>query len=679
MARKHTLALLALWAICIVAAAPAHAQSLDEAFAALPGYKLGDSRKPLEVINQEVTRSHADAQARSALAARLAAVLGSDASPDAKDFVLRQLYITATRSEIPAVARLLTDERMSHMARYVLEAMAMSEADGAMRAALGQVQGKLRIGMINSLGNRRDSASAPLIIRALDDAEAGPAAATALGKIATPEAIAALRARLNSPDGALKDAAADAYLLSADALLAAGKASEAAAIYQQMREGSQPQRVQIAGLRGLVQAEPGRAVPLLVEILKGQDAQMAAVAGAMAREIAGTQVTTALASALPTLPASGQLLLIDALHRRGDPAGRSAVLAAARSQDAAIAAAAVKAVGALGNASDVPMLVGLIASGPAEQQAAAREALATLKGQDVDAAVLRAMESASGQVRIDLIKTLSARQASSASASLLKIAASDGADANRVAALEALGVLAGEPEYPQLVRLLVAARTDPERSAASNALIATSQRFRDREQSVDPIVGAMASASPEGKVLLIGALSRVGGDRAIGPVRTSARDGDSRVQEAAIRALTQWPDSAALPDLFALAKSADQKQQVLAVRGLVRIVGIRSNRSSADSLKLYQQILDVASRPDEKKLVINGISDIRDAAAYEMITPFLADRATANEAASAIIKVAGNLRNNPRDRDRTNAALDQVAGSAADDSQKKRAVEAKIK
>ena len=677
MARKHTLALLALCAVCFAAAHTVMAQTLDEAFAALPAYKLGDSRKTLDVITQEVTKSYADAKARAALSARLAAVLATNASHDAKDFVLRQLYVTATKSEIPAVAKFLTDEKLSHMARYVLEAMAMPEADAAMRAALAQTTGKLRIGMINSLGNRRDAASAGAIIALLNDAEAGPAAAAALGKIATPEAIAALKAQLNAPNAILKDAAADAYLLSADALLAAGKKADAAAIYTQMRDAGQPRRVQVAALRGLVQADPAKAVPMLIEILRGQDAGLAAIAAGMAREAQGAEVTAALAAALPTLPSGGQVLLIDALQRRGDAAARPAVLQAAKSADPAVAAAAIKAIGALGSSADVQMLVDLVGKGAAEQKAPAREALAALKGRDTDAAILVAMESATGEAKAELIKTLAARQADAAAASLLKIAAADAADANRIAALDALGALAAEKDFPQVVALLVNAKTDGERTAASNALIAASQRMKDRENSVGPIVAAMGGASAEGKVLLIGALARVGGEKAIVPVRTAAKDADAKVQEAAVRALTQWPDTAALPDLMTLAKAADQRQQILAVRGMVRIVGLRSDRSNADTIKLYRQILDAAQRPDEKKLVIAGIADVRDAAAYDMLTPFLADAATANEAGTAIIKLAGNLRNNQRNR--TDAVLDKIAASAADDSVKKRAAEAKAR
>ena len=141
--------------------------ALDDAWKALPAYKIGQSRKALDTIQQAVVAAQTDTAKRAALAAKLASFLGTDASFEAKDFCCRQLYIIGTKAEVPAVAKLLPDEKLSHMGRYVLEAMADADADTAMREAMSGVQGKLLIGIVNSLGNRRDAKSVPAFVKML--------------------------------------------------------------------------------------------------------------------------------------------------------------------------------------------------------------------------------------------------------------------------------------------------------------------------------------------------------------------------------------------------------------------------------------------------------------------------------------------------------------------------------
>ena len=96
----------------------------------------------------------------------------------------------------------------------------------------------------------------------------------------------------------MKQAVTDAYLLCADQLLAAGQKDQAAAMYTELMAADQPQRIRMAGLRGLVAAQPAKAMPLILEGLKSQDAASQAMACGFARQIPGEDVTKAFAAAL---------------------------------------------------------------------------------------------------------------------------------------------------------------------------------------------------------------------------------------------------------------------------------------------------------------------------------------------------------------------------------------------
>jgi len=226
---------------------------LDQAFEALKTYDWGAERNVLEPINEAVIKCRSDAALKIDLETRQAAALKTPISRDAKDFVCRKLMQIGTAASVPVVAELLTERDLSHMARFALEQNPAPEAAGALRDALPKVSGLLKVGVICSLGQRRDAASVPLLAKLLMDTDAPIArsAALALGSIRTPEAARSLsNAKPTSPETKL--AVTDASLSCAEALLAAGNKADAVALYKSLLGEGQPKQVRIAATRGML-------------------------------------------------------------------------------------------------------------------------------------------------------------------------------------------------------------------------------------------------------------------------------------------------------------------------------------------------------------------------------------------------------------------------------------------
>ncbi len=250
-------AIVAVAVLWIGTVSPAVADdSLDRAFEALKTYHWGSDRAPLTAIDEAVKATYDDAEARGKLQQRLAAVLGTDAPQAAKDFVCRKLSLIGTADSVPALAPLLADEKLSHMARYALERIPGQQATAALRQALPKVKGLLKVGVINSLGARRDVESVPSLVKLLDDADpqVAAAAATALGKIGTAEAAKALEAFLSRSEGKLRLVAADAYLSCAERLLDAGNKAAALGIYRTLSKAEVPKYLRLAAMRGMLTA-----------------------------------------------------------------------------------------------------------------------------------------------------------------------------------------------------------------------------------------------------------------------------------------------------------------------------------------------------------------------------------------------------------------------------------------
>jgi len=204
---------------------------LDQALEALKTYEWGVDPKAVKSIQDAVVASHGDAAARKKLESTLAKVLGTDLPRAAKDIVCRALKTIGTAHSVPALAKLLHDEELSHMARHALEANDSPEAVKALVGAIDKAPKKIKIGIISSLGARGFGVPVAPLAKALSDKDTdiSTAGALALGAIGSADAVKALgSAKVNDTN---KIAVCDAMLQCAENMLAHGKKSGAKAIY----------------------------------------------------------------------------------------------------------------------------------------------------------------------------------------------------------------------------------------------------------------------------------------------------------------------------------------------------------------------------------------------------------------------------------------------------------------
>ena len=123
----------------------------------------------------------------------------------------------------------LADEELSDMARYGLETMPFPEVDAALREALPKLQGRPLVGVIHSIGKRRDGKAVSILEKYLADTnlEVNKAAARALGSIGTSDSAKILEKAL---PGATKENQLDiseGLLRCADRFASEGQRPEA--------------------------------------------------------------------------------------------------------------------------------------------------------------------------------------------------------------------------------------------------------------------------------------------------------------------------------------------------------------------------------------------------------------------------------------------------------------------
>lgn len=630
-------------------------------------WKFGQNAADLDRVTAYIRDSYGKPAERKEIETLLLAALAApEAAFDSKQFVCRQLVNAGTAASVPALAKLLPDKEMSHMALYALARIQGDEASKALRDAMGTLQGLPLLGVINAVGYRRDAEATPALLKLMANAEADVAGAAvgALGKIGGEEAAKAVAEARGAATGRLRVALDNAVLQCADRFFAEGKKAEAQAIYEKLYAPEEKPHVRAAALRGLIAAGGEKAIDLVMKPFTGDDASLRAAAAGYIRDVPGAEATKAFAAQLPKLTPDQQVLMLDALADRGDAAAASAVAEAAKSTSEKVRAAALRALARVGDAAAVPLLAEAVTRAVAAEADAARYSLNTLNGPKVDEAILAYLAAAAEpKTRFELIKSLTARRTASALPALLK-AASDDDPGVRQEAFKALGLLADEKTLPGLVGLLVNAKTEGERATLEKAVSTVCGKVKKEEDRDAPLLAALPNAATPAKIALLRTLGKFGGEKPLAAVRAAVKDADPQIQNAAIRALAEWPDGSPADDLLDLVKGApDETLRIIALRGYVRTIGLPSERPIGEVLKHFQEAMDLAKRPDDKKLILSAMSDVYHPDVLKMIEPYLVDAALKAEAEAATKKIREGMSGPPKV---TASANQEKVGNAID-------------
>lgn len=570
--------------------------------------------------------------------AKAMAVLRSDAPPSEKALACKSLAIYGNKEAVPLLAPLLGDEQLASWARIALEAIPNPACDAALRDALGKLNGKLLIGVINSLGVRRDAkAINPLAAKLKDpDPEVASAAAVALGQIGGRIAASTLTPWLTRAPAAVRPAVAEGCIRCAERFLAEKKLSEAAKLYDNVRRANISKQKTLEATRGAILARGPAGVAMLGEQLRSEDRAFFNMALHTAREIPGRAVAKLLLAELKRAPADRQPALLLTLADRHDPETLSAALEAAQTGAVELRLTAVQVLERICNPSSVSVLLNIAVQDDAALSQAAKSAVVKLPGQTVDNAIVALLKQPSVNARRTGIELIGARNLRSAVPSLLQ-AAEDPAIAN--ASLKVLGDLAGLDHMPALLGLLAKAKDSGPIEAALTSIFA---RQTERAKCADLILPELANAHGTHKLALLRLLRSAGGPKALAAVRSAAQDADVETKETALRALCDWPTPDALPDLAALAQQAtDLKWKILALRGQLRLIP-KQDAPADKKLAALKELLPAIERTEEKRLLLAALGEIPTAGSLALIAPYLKTELK-EEAAVAAVAVAEKI------------------------------------
>jgi len=576
----------------------------------------------------------------------IAVIKSSDATHKEKVDACRGLALIATDKAIAPLVALLSDEKLSHMARYALETIKDPAVDEAFRDALGKLKGMPLVGVIGSIGVRRDSRAVKPLANILMQHEAGPevtnAAVRALGSIGNMAAAELLQTALAHAPSGNKLPIAEGLFRCAETLAAAGHRDVAIEIYDQLRESDAPHQVRGGALREAILARGADGTALIRKYLRSDDYIMFSAACQAALELPAGDVTRALTASLKQLPADNQILVIWTLGKRGDPSAIPALSVASNDGEKSVRIQAIKAMPQIGHASAVPVLADLLGATDSEISQAAKEALAAIPGDQADTAVMAMLNGVETAPRLMALELIGRRRMTGSVPALLKAAA--GSDAKvRPGALKKVGELGSPAEFSPLLDLLMQYEARQDLDAAEQSLSAVCSKADNPVSYTSRLTDRLSKASPAQKCALLRVLGVIGGTNALAAVRNSAKDSNDQVSDAAIRVLCSWKTADAAGDLLALArKSPNRSRKTAALRGYINLA--RDENISTDKrLEICKQASALIQRVEEKKLLLGALSTIPSADALSMAMSHLDDGATTLEASFAAVAISEKI------------------------------------
>jgi HEAT repeat protein len=602
----------------------------------------------------------------------MAAKLDEKTPKEARLWLLQQLQRIGHEESLDALAAVLNDkdDEVRDMAVRALANNPSPKATDKLIAALGKAKGKAKIGILNGLGYRGDSAAVGRIENELSgDAEIGVAAARALGRIPDEGSIKSLvRAWRKVTKGDVRTAIGDALIVQADRFVKANKYTEAIQVYSIFMEPELPRSIQLAAMRGWIQCSGDKAGEVVLKVLTAGDSGEKAIAIGQIENL-NANALKALANSMDKLPVPTRVLVITAIAARGDRTQLPVALSAAKSKEVEVKRAGILAIGRLGDASAVEFLLDAMTGKDATAGIAA-ESLAALAVEGVNEKIISVLEAEKTASRkVALIGILERRKAAGAVSALLKEAA-DTEPGVRTAAFSGLKVLAKPDHVPGMISALLKTAKGNERDQAELAIVAVSAQVASPAKRAEPVLAAIKDSPKDHMVDLLPLLGRLGGPEALKVIREALTSKEPELHDAAVVGLCNWPDVNANDDLLILAdKVRTDAVKLRAIHALIRVNAVLIDRTPEEklaALTVMKKTMELAERESEKRAILDNVGFIRHIDTLHFVVPYLDQPALAQSACKAVVELAHSKMLREPNKAEFDKVLDRVIAMCKD-------------
>lgn len=623
-------------------------------------------RYALHASSQYVMRGGADLE-RSKYARTLIKALKAEGEIEVKAFLIRQLRLVGKEESVKPLSNCLLDPALCDPAAQALVSIGSPGVEKLFVKTIKKVKNSSKITLIKSLGEMRSRESVNEILPFMENADDGlrRAARFALANIGDPRAETVLERTLIADSAYERNQAVADYLLFARRLGEAGMKEKAVSIFRAMIQNYSAgveEHISCSALRSLFDLLAAESLQDLISALDSPKQELRALALSLADQIPGREATELWLEKAESLPVEIKAEVIEMLGRRGDPASIPFIRKSLKSGDPVLRSASITAASALDKEIFFADMISILPQAGDEDRLRLKNTFLAMGKDNVVPGLVHAFPRLEPSNQVMVVEVLAERRASEHRELAFSLVLSDEEDVRRPA-LTALENLVTGSDVQRLIQMLLQNKDINETVLIQNALAAACLQVPEAPLRADSVLEALEKAGSEDMVDLIRVLPRIGGARALERIESLLQARDSKIETAAVAALSQWQDISAAPSLLMLAaESESDKYSYLAVQGYVRLAA-RSDMDPDRKWEVLSKIRPLISSSGETKLFLAGVGSVKSYSALQAALEYVDAEDLREDAVHAVLRIvmpepeAEGLKG-----ERAAAALDRIFG-----------------
>ena len=280
-----------------------------------------------------------------------------------------------------------------------------------------------------------------------------------------------------------------------------------------------------------------------------------------------------------------------------------------------------------------------------------------LQGEGVDQAILSTLQLTTAH-RETLLRLIGARRIKALP--VLWAAMKTSELPVRLAALDSLGRTIPDADILPLVDVVLNT-TGEEHAAAIAALTSACRRASDPDETVRQISARFAAAPLDLQRVRFEILKTIGGEEALKQVIRGAMDPEEPIQDAATRALGEWPTPDVGPELLPLCHSLQTpKFKIRALRAYIRVFK-QFGLPSEQRLQMAREAFALATRPEDKVLILHSLLSFQNLESMQFALEHIKDPGLEATAAQVAIYISEQVSDKKAVIDAMRAILDSGA------------------
>lgn len=561
---------------------------------------------------------------------------------------LRKLSWTAGVEAVPELIKAQSaDPRVADMALYVFQRIRDAEADKMLVAAYPQIPVERHPMICEVLGKKHVVEAVPVLKQALNEKACASAAAIALGRIATKEALDALTEFL--PKAAKEDRlAVFSGMVSCLDKLPAADCLAASEVIWAAADALPHQKACAFAIR--CENRGDESIADIMEALRNGDETIMNVIPKLLESKNIPNALPKIAAEWRTFPKNRTVVVFQMVGRTADKRYEPVLLEAMAAEKVheQLRLSAINALETCGTEACVIPLATLATTTEHGCQSS-RRVLTRIKTEPIGAMDDTMMQEARdathpAAVRAVLVGVLGQRHYRHAFWLLLNSAV-DADDAIRREAIAALPMIAEETDYQMVVSLLCKTQKSSDRNRLASLAVTLGQQAKDKAVIGGILYNALANGDTAVKVSILGVMGKLGLEATVYVITKELEAPEDTVKRAAILALTEWPNPAPLEALRATCK--DEKNnaalRILALRGYAQMLSLPSNRPIAETIAMYKEAMQLAKGVNEKVSIISGIGRVAHPEALKLVEAYRGDAELKESAEAAAKTIRENM------------------------------------